>query len=147
MLVFDVGVAIPRLHFTVPCLYEPYSAFHQAPCNEQLTILWPFSIKFKDVLGFLRNVKCITGFRLHSKRKFKGFQSRFNGFLARSLLEMLAIEVLQQCKLSRLLLLTESLVLEVIDQLGDIGFGCIHASPLKSPRQKRGSPIPSTSDG
>jgi hypothetical protein len=99
MFVFDIGMTVPRLHIAMPRLHESHTAFHKSTSHQQLAILRSFAVQLLNMFRLLRNIKRITGFRLHAKRQFKRLDARFDRRFARAFGLMLSIQLLQKFEL------------------------------------------------
>lgn len=104
MFFLDVGMAIPGLHFTMPCLNEAYAPFDQSSGHEQLSVLGAFAVELEDGFWFFGDIECVGSLGLHSKGQLKGLHTRFDGCLTGSLSAVMLIEVPQQLELVRLFL-------------------------------------------
>ena len=92
-------MTVPRLHITVPCLDESHATFDQSSSHQQLAILRSVTVELLNVLGLLRDIKCVAGFGLHAKRQLKRFDARFNDGFAWPFCQMLSIYLLQKFEL------------------------------------------------
>ena len=101
----------------MPDLDKAHAPLHKPPCEEQLASLLSVAVHLPGVHGFSRQVESICGFHLHPEGCFKRENAAFQEDVARTLAEVLAVNLGEQIKLPALFTDGSAAAAEMFDVL------------------------------
>ena len=143
----DVIMAIPWLARSVVELDEPNPSFCESASHEALAGKSSLAVHVSGGLGFLVDVEGIRRFSLHPIGELKTLNSGFQNRIVIPAGEVLLVEALNQVELLALVAGECVAILDILNQLVDVGVAWVDIGACQNSGKEAGLPVLSLLNG